>query len=410
MTVFVRDEFNGTVGTLLTAHTPDVDVEGGGWSVLQGPGAAFTLDGSGAVVVASNSNSLAVIDPGASDFKISGKVTTFGETNNRLLFRVVDVNNYWVAFLERFAIGGPIIRKVVAGSVTNVAFFQPPTGPFGAGTVQFEIEANGPLITYRDLTNDQFLFVSDPQFQSAKLCGFGDELSDAGWLIDYLIESPPVPAAPAVAAAALICVPDPWVGGDPPVAVENLVLFFDNFVAPDGTDPELHTPTIDLSGNGWDRNGENWEINSNAVEYVGIPFATTQLVTDIGKSDNIAVSVKVTRLPDTAGSRVGVVLRFEDFLDAKYIEFKVQPDNDAFFIRANNGGGTLVSGTLATSFAVGDTIELRAQGTFISAFHNGVLVGSAFTTSFQTETEVGIYVQDEGGIDPLFDDFKVIEL
>lgn len=209
--------------------------------------------------------------------------------------------------------------------------------------------------------------------------------------------------------ADLVCSPNPWVG-DVPDAVGETVLFFDNFFAPDGTDPELHTPTIDLSGNGWDRNGEDWEINSDAVEYVGIPFATTQLVTDVEKSDNIAVSVKVTRLPDAAGSRVGVVLRFKDFLDAEYIEFKVQPDNDAWFIRANNGGGTLNSGTLETSFALGDTIELRAQGTLISAFHNGAAVGSATTSSFQTETEVGIYVQDEGGIDPLFDDFKVQDI
>jgi len=189
VTVLVQDNFDGAAGTDLPDHTPDIDVEGGGWSVITGANADFELDGSGACEVNNPGGfTRALIDCGKSDIKITGNSTILtNEANCLLYFRAVDAANHWVLFQERFALGSVILRKVVAGTPTNVTVFGPPA-PFGAGSIDFEITAEGDTITYKDLTNAIEISAVDSQFQTATLCGFGDLSSDDPWLIDYTIE------------------------------------------------------------------------------------------------------------------------------------------------------------------------------------------------------------------------------
>ena len=92
----VFDTFTDTDGTLLTAHTPDVDSVGSGWSLLEN---SFEIDGNRVKATGIGSRT-AAIETNESDISISyiaRYLITGGET--AAVFRLTDVNNYWMFFV-----------------------------------------------------------------------------------------------------------------------------------------------------------------------------------------------------------------------------------------------------------------------------------------------------------------------
>jgi len=96
-TVLVEDQFTGVDGTLLDAHTPDIDVVGGGWN-------RFTITGTGVADIQSNRASFNFfgaygykIDTGAADCTITALLELVGGEASGIAYRVTDGSNYFVA-------------------------------------------------------------------------------------------------------------------------------------------------------------------------------------------------------------------------------------------------------------------------------------------------------------------------
>ena len=92
--VLVQDSFVGTAGTLLSAHTPDVNVTGNGWALSNGTPAP-TLMAGGVGVSAGSGHLQTTIDSGVADvvMGVDYHVGT-GPGMGALAFRMVDANNF----------------------------------------------------------------------------------------------------------------------------------------------------------------------------------------------------------------------------------------------------------------------------------------------------------------------------
>ncbi len=91
------DNFTGTNGTLLTAHTPDIDSSGNGWTVLQGT--EPTLDGSGMVVF--DAADVIPAFEAMSDGVVSCVVDPSNDgTSSGPIFRMQDALNYLTIFFR----------------------------------------------------------------------------------------------------------------------------------------------------------------------------------------------------------------------------------------------------------------------------------------------------------------------
>jgi hypothetical protein len=78
MTVLVQDLFNGTNGTDITAHSPDIDTVGDGW--IDGGADTAELDGSGELKFAA-SNDYCLIDTGTADQIVTATLNAGGVDN-----------------------------------------------------------------------------------------------------------------------------------------------------------------------------------------------------------------------------------------------------------------------------------------------------------------------------------------
>jgi hypothetical protein len=151
----VQDTFSGeSDGTLLTAHTPDIDTVGGGWvdDGATGPGDGDVLAIQSNAVepdqVAFDSVQRAVVDSGASDVDISLDVTIDSNADGTegILFRYVDVDNHWQAIWGNGdSVHIWVIDERVSKTYTrraSVAFT-----PSATTTYSFRVVASGTSIT-----------------------------------------------------------------------------------------------------------------------------------------------------------------------------------------------------------------------------------------------------------------------
>ncbi len=195
MTTQILDTFTDPDGTSLFAHTPDVDLVGAGWQLVHptsGPGSDFEIQ-SNQLEVPVNPNpnlqpSMALIDSGVSDLHIRGRFVSAFSTVSQIFFRAQDHDNYLSFELEREPIGSIILRKKVNGVASIITSVS--TGDFGAGTVEFEIIAEGSSLTVRDLTNDNELTATETDLETNTNVGFGDQASSGLWNVDcFLVRS-----------------------------------------------------------------------------------------------------------------------------------------------------------------------------------------------------------------------------
>jgi hypothetical protein len=94
--VVVQDAFTDSNGTLLTNHTPDIDTEGGGWSVgSQFSGSPPTITSNR---VDCNGDVNVIIDSGQSDLVITQVSGSAGTRNFGTVFRWQDADNHWTTF------------------------------------------------------------------------------------------------------------------------------------------------------------------------------------------------------------------------------------------------------------------------------------------------------------------------
>lgn len=124
MTVLVQDDFAGSNGTDISSHTPNIDVEGGGWS--DSGANEVELDGSGALKFA-GSNEACWIDTGTADQVVTTSFNN-GGTDNRVgvLLRSGSGNpitgtNYYFNFKPDDATNTVQILKRISGTQTFLA-------------------------------------------------------------------------------------------------------------------------------------------------------------------------------------------------------------------------------------------------------------------------------------------------
>lgn len=124
MTLEVYDEFNGTSGTDISAHTPDTDVQAGGWS--DSGANTVELDGSGALKFASGSKDCWIDIASTNQWTISQ--FNAGGADNRVSVNLrrntsalASATYYQFNFRTGDAGGTLKIYRVVAGSGTEIA-------------------------------------------------------------------------------------------------------------------------------------------------------------------------------------------------------------------------------------------------------------------------------------------------
>jgi len=166
----VRDLFEDTDGTLLTSHTPNTDVESGGWS-----------NNSGSIEIVSNNaeedaytTSISTIDSGKSDVVITAngqiyKSGTAPSSSGGVVLRFSDTSNYWVCRVSTYATNPYTwaILEMNGGSLTSRASQQGVTGGVnklvsnemiitasGSG-IRFEVPDEGVDISYNSATHNQ---------------------------------------------------------------------------------------------------------------------------------------------------------------------------------------------------------------------------------------------------------------
>lgn len=125
---FIQDSFTGTDGTLLTSHTPNVDV----------PGTAYTsffantlkILSNKAVVTANATNCSAVIDVTHADTTLTVDYTHGNTGVVALYIRATDVNNTWSIVwatgtwtLYSYASGTPTVRATAAQTLNNAQVY-----------------------------------------------------------------------------------------------------------------------------------------------------------------------------------------------------------------------------------------------------------------------------------------------
>lgn len=174
MTTKVLDLFNGgTAGDDLNTHTPDTDVEGGGWSV--DPANGLELDGSGNV----NGNSFTQagwIDVGVTDQRVTLNIDENSSNNSWRIMLRHNGNGYSTRtsydVLYRNAASGDTVRiyRVSAGSQTELI---DTTSAIHDNTVAHEcvVEIVGDTITvYFDST--EVLSATDSNITTGNNAGF----------------------------------------------------------------------------------------------------------------------------------------------------------------------------------------------------------------------------------------------
>jgi len=198
MTTKVFDAFNGANGTDLSAHIPDIDIVGGGWSDTGAN--TVELDGSGALKF-SGINFTGWISAGTSDQWCVSEFNALGVDNRVSLVLRRDSalfgseNGYKFNFRPADTGTELKIIKVISGSSTIIA-----TGSFAASTsttYSLEPEAEGTSLDFLiDGTSE--LSLTDSSITVGDYAGLLHEkyTSGGGKFYDFKIDD----AAPSVGA------------------------------------------------------------------------------------------------------------------------------------------------------------------------------------------------------------------
>ena len=115
------DNFSGSSGTLLTAHTPDVDNSGNGWAVLQGT--EPMLDGSGLLDFVATDTVISF------DSQADGEISAVMVPSDDLstsgpVFRMQDASNFLVVLCRGFD-GVVTLRRRIGGTFFTSATYTP---------------------------------------------------------------------------------------------------------------------------------------------------------------------------------------------------------------------------------------------------------------------------------------------
>lgn len=101
VTTLFYDTFTGSDGTLLTAHTPDIDTVGGGWVATTG---ATEIQSNRAVAKTYDASIIRVsADVGKSNHTLTGTCKIIGGPGTKLLgfmTRFQDASNSWYAYMD----------------------------------------------------------------------------------------------------------------------------------------------------------------------------------------------------------------------------------------------------------------------------------------------------------------------
>lgn len=200
----VFDEFTDPDNTPIQDHTPNIDVKGGGWSILHGGVQSIQ---SNRLFIPGATNWSSAINPGVADlYIITGQVIDehVNGFRARILFRAIDINN-WLAFEidGRVSTSGKrSITQRIAGVETVLSSRTPaPTGP---GTYQFKVTVSGISIACEDVTSEISVAASTGQFQLKQLCGLGNTEEVAGVFFDnFQIETFTIPTETEKAASSV---------------------------------------------------------------------------------------------------------------------------------------------------------------------------------------------------------------
>ena len=177
-TTYVQDSFTEGSDTNLTAHTPNTDVEAGGWTVVGGS-QVYTVETANGRCHSTTSAGgvawgLALCDAGVADGRQS-VLLKGGSTNTRLgpVFRSDGtVSNYWrVEFFTNSATGVRI-TKVVGGSVINVQTVAGTGNTLTTGDNTCEVVLSGSSIKVF-LNGALILDITDSSLSTNTFHGFG---------------------------------------------------------------------------------------------------------------------------------------------------------------------------------------------------------------------------------------------
>lgn len=275
------DSFTAPDGTLLTAHTLDLDIIGSGWQTAWSSPAGEI---QGNRFVASMEIAAYVVDAGAAGMTARVRPASIdGQGIPSAIVRhngAPNVHNCWVvAYTE--TTGMFTISERNAGVVTTRAS--------QAGAFPTVLEARAYADRVECWADGAKIMEFASQALNANTCGgFGNFTSMGSAAFDEF---------------SLFTIDNE--------AVEPTVLVRDVFLDVDGTRLGAHAPDIDTVGGGWSEHDGTWEISNNAARKTAASAAHQTTSIDAGQSDGI-VSITVSRTGNGETSRAGLAFRVVD--------------------------------------------------------------------------------------------------
>ncbi len=170
-TNFDQDNFTGTNGTLLSAHTETGGSTTNGWTKQFGPTDDIKLNGSGGIASTGTTDNVVYSDngtPTCANYTVTGSIAAPTSSQAGLVCRLVDGNNFYLALRNGFG-GTYVIYKKVAGSFTSLASVTDPASPNGAPTMNFT--CNGTTLTLAVPSSSISFSATDSTFASAGKAG-----------------------------------------------------------------------------------------------------------------------------------------------------------------------------------------------------------------------------------------------
>ncbi len=174
---YIEDSFNDDDGVLLPAHTPNIDVVGGGWTDVI---AGADIVGVGNYLFDNSAARQAVIDSGQSDVEVNSqmKIAGGGTSETGLIFRYQDASNYLWAGMDQLW-HRPVMYKVIATVATEIGLAANSSLIIGNDVnVTERITAVGSTLRFY-LDGVLYLDVVDAQFQTATICGIRSDHAGA---------------------------------------------------------------------------------------------------------------------------------------------------------------------------------------------------------------------------------------
>lgn len=171
------------------------------------------------------------------------------------------------------------------------------------------------------------------------------------------------------------------------VAVAHAAVATDPFT---GSDPDL--------GANWDPGVEDPCIRFNDEALYNNPGLTCwETYNALIPGGNQYGKITIGTYTAGAGSFVGVTVRSASAADQMYIcQAEVSGLSTTTRIRRRNSGGTNLATENSTTWATGNTIELRAVGTALDCMRNGSTILSTTDATFATG-RVGIFMNTNSG-------------